>query len=753
MLNQNAVRDPLPFGKPSKPLDLAGFVKRYGLIVLVIGSFLFTVTVPVLLLISKPNYEVHALMRIDPVIPSLITKSEDPSIINYYQDYARTQARRMMDFEILRKTVEKLTPDQKGAIVPEGLPSDKCAPIIGTIIKVNPVPGTHLIDISASSPKKEGIAPLVNNFMEVFLEKVRRNAEMQDNERLVYLRNKKQSLSTEIATIEEKLNILTKDINTASFSENFNLASKQTEELQKLYVRTLGERVAAENQYQEVMTSNNQLKALSLNPMVDEVVMNDQSLDFTSSWTYQQLQQMRSSTDGLTKNNPDRIYVEQRMAAMKSYEKKLQNEVRNNAHKILYGKRDYDLQKGLILAKSNFDKTVSSEKAIQDSLKKNQEEGIRISLGLHLGESLEALLKHKRELLDRIDTRIHELEVEGKAPLRISVESIAREPDHPTGSNIQKLLLIFLAVSFGSVGGGFLAYDFFDNRIRRPEEIQQALGYPPTWPIAKSSGKHPFHKLLSLAPNDPSAKAVRSLAVRLNREKNECNAQIMLFSGIERGTGCSSIALCTAQALAGISQKVLLIEADIEHPAMGEMTGMPEKKTGFCDYLRGSTPLSAYLVPNQEHRIDIMYAGNPEDSEPPRRRIPELLLQAKNEYDFICIDTPPVLQSDLTEHLALYCDIIALIILGDSTLYRDLKRSAETVIRLKVPAIAPVLNWGGNKRSLSIDKLLEKQPEFLDKINTRKIEEFLQNLPAVRELMDRIRTTSGRFRKKQQEKS
>ena len=215
MINDHVIREPLPFGKPSKPLDLIGFAKRYGLFIVVIGSFLFTITVPIVLLISKPNYAVKAIMRVDPVMPSLITSSDDPQIINYYQDYARTQAQRMMSFDVLKKTVEKLTPKEKASLFPKGMPADVCANMLSFNIKTNPLIGTHLIEITASSLKKEGLAPLVNKFMEVFLEKVRKNSEMRDNERLVFLRNKKQSLKTEVSTIENKLIILTKNINKA----------------------------------------------------------------------------------------------------------------------------------------------------------------------------------------------------------------------------------------------------------------------------------------------------------------------------------------------------------------------------------------------------------------------------------------------------------------------------------------------------------------------------------------------------------
>jgi len=745
MINENVIREPLPYGKKSKSLDLVGFAKRYGLFIFVIGSFLFTISVPVIILISKPNYAVKAMMRVDPVLPSLITTSEDPMIINYYQDYARTQAQRMMSFDVLKKTVEKLTPDEKASLFPKGMATDNCANMLSFIIKTNPLLGTHLIEISATSQKKDGLAPLVNNFMSVFLEKVRKNSEMKDNERLVYLKNKKKELRTDIITIENKLINLTKDINTATFSEAYNLAGKKTDELQILYIKTLGDQITAKTQLDEKVKLNNQIKSLSLEPMVEEVVMKDASLNLTSSWTYQQQQQMRSSTDGLTKNNPDRIYIEERMKAMQDYEKKQKNELNKNAHKILYGKRDFDLSKDLITAKNDLERANTAEKQVKEELKKVGTEAIKSSVGIHVGESLEAELKHKRELLDHIDTRIQELEVEGKAPLHLSIESAARRPDQAEGSNVKKLFLTFLSLSFGSVAFIFFALEYFDHRIRRAKDIYQALGYNPACIIPDVTDNLPLHGVISRAPGHEASKAIQSLAVQLTREKSDSNASIILFTGVDNVSGCTSIALNTALALSSLWSKVLLIEANTVTPGLSKILGLSSEPAGFNDFLSSTEPWNNFISTTGSYsNITIMHAGNCMLSSISQLRVEELLMTVKKEYDYICIDSAPVLQSNITEHIALYADIIGLISVGDSTLFSDLRKAAELLVNLKVPAIASILNWGGTKRFMSIDKLLEKQPEILEKINTKKIEDIIENLPAVKELTGKIKTAVNR---------
>lgn len=428
------------------------------------------------------------------------------------------------------------------------------------------------------------------------------------------------------------------------------------------------------------------------------------------------------------------------MNAMREYEKKQKNELKINAHKILYGIRDFGLNKDLITAKSDFERTKTVEKQVGEELKKANDESIKTSVGIHLGESFEAELKHKRELLDHIDTRIQELEVEGKAPLHLSIESAARKPDHAEGSNLNKLFMIFFSVSFGAVGCVFFAFEYFDNRIRRAKDIQQALGYPPTCIIPKSIENIPFHQLISLAADNEATKSIKSFSVKLSLEKAESNAAIILFTGVDSDSGCTSLSLNTAQALSTLAPKVLLIEGNIADPALNKITGLSPEPKGLSDFLNSTELWKTFIVSSPTYNISIMHAGNTMVKNVSQHRIKELFDLARKEYDYICIDCTPVLQSDLTEHLALYADIIVLISVGESTHFNDLRKAAELLVHLKVPAIAPLLNWGGLKRSMSIDKLLEKQPEILDKINTKQIEKIIQNLPAAKELMSKIKT-------------
>jgi succinoglycan biosynthesis transport protein ExoP len=476
--------------------------------------------------------------------------------------------------------------------------------------------------------------------------------------------------------------------------------------LQKSYIHFFGDRVRAENEYRYEQKTAEAFRQLPLSALVDEGVLADDAISFTSSWTYQQLQDLRSSIDGVTAENNDRKRVEQRMRAMRDYEKKLRTETRDTLDSIIYGKQELQLQQTLIKRENSYQEALASEKEIMKALEEAKRVSGQNSSSILKGSGLETGLKHSRELLFRIDTRIHELQAESRAPLRVTIESRAKEPKTPAGSNIKKLLMMCVAFSFGSVGVVFVLIEFFDNRIRSPKTILQALGHPPTWPISQAPAGVKFTSILATASESKTAKAIRSLANRIYREHQDRQANIFLFTAVDSNSGTTEITINTAQALAFQSSKVLVLDANLQEWETIDEDGEEDFDSSF-------DPLQAIQHDSQKG-IDYLVSFMPRKSARyASRTLNRFLVEAKKHYDFICIDTAPVLQCDLTEYLAANSDVAILIIQGDSTTYSDVRRSAEILVGLDVPALAPVLNWGGVKIERWFEKYIDAMPEKL----------------------------------------
>lgn len=711
-MNKGTEYDPLPGSKATKPFDLIGFVCRYGLIIVIFGMFILTMLAPMVLKVKRPNYEVHSMLKIDPVIPSLITKSEDPSITGFYHDFVRTQAARISEYDVLTETLESLSPEQREALFPGNLSIEQSVEILKRMIAIYPVSRTHLVRLTIQGPRKEGLATVLNALMTTYLNKMQLELEQKDTRRLSYLSDKKDTLNDEIQQKEKQLKEIASKILSSTFNESFNAWQPRVEALQKSLVRFYGDRVQAENDYRFEKRKEAALKQLSLDALVEEGVLANDAISFTGTWTYQKLQELRSSIDGVTEANEDRKRIEERMLAMRDYEKKLRKETRDTLDSIVYGKQDIEIKQSIIGKENNYFKAIASEEEIKRTLAEAQVVSGETSSAILEGASLETELEHARELLFRVDTRIHELEAESKAPLRVTIETRAKEPKTPVGSNIKKLLMMCAVLSFGSVGAVFLLIEFFDNRIRGPKSIFQALGHPPTWPISRAPHGASFNSILTAASESEAAKAIRSLATRIYREHHEKQAQIFLFTAVDSKSGTSEITLNTAQALALQSSRVLVLDANIQGWETIDDDGEDDAVNSF-------DPLQA-VQRDSRRGIDYLVSFMPRKSTRyASSALNKFLEEAKEHYDFICIDTAPITKSDLTEYLAARSDAALLIIQGDSTTYKDLRRAAEILVGLEIPALAPVLNWGGHKIEKWYEKYLDAIPETLRNFKIR----------------------------------
>ena len=749
MIKEQAIRKPLPFGKAKKSFDAQGFAKRYGLFVLLSGGFIFAMLTPLIFVIKKPYYEVHALMQVDPVVPTLLVTPDESSIVNYYERYANTVSRSMTTFDILKKTLDTMPSAKREKLFPKGMSSETCATLLEKIVTVTPVTRTHVLDIMISGGKSEGLAEFINTLMLVYMETNRKSSNESNTERLKFLYAQKNIIVQELSSIEKDLDSLTQNIGTSSYSESFNISAKNSEDLSKLYNAAMYERISAEAGYNSIRKSNAAMKKISQNPIIDEIVMSNSALMNANSWTYQQLQELRNTTDGLTPTNPDRTDVEDRMKSMKNYARELQGDVRKKAMQIVLGKRDIDMQKATILAKYNYDSAKIKADSLKQALETNLKDAKRISIGIHRGEYLSAHWKHKFDMLNDIEKRITEIEVEKKAPLRLSVLAFARNPNQPLKSNVNNIISMMFLGSFGLVAGGFVVYEFLDDTIRRDKDILHALGYPPTQTIGNLRTQAEDNDQFSIAPDDFRAHQIGSLAVKFCREKELEKSRIILFTGTDKGVGSTAIAFSCAKALGNLVPKVLVIDADIETSPV-EATGEFEfNLPGLCDYLDGKVTLEDGIVRTPGDNIDIMYAGNISSGRNiPRQKIPELIRELKNEYDFVCIDGAPLLESHLVEQIAIFSDIVALISLGDSSKFQDLRRSAELLVRLGVPGIAPILNFGGNRKTLSLVEMFDNPPEILRKLLPDKLIDTIKRSPSGLEMIDRLLKIVQKFQQK-----
>ena len=191
----------------------------------------------------------------------------------------------------------------------------------------------------------------------------------------------------------------------------------------------------------------------------------------------------------------------------------------------------------------------------------------------------------------------------------------------------------------------------------------------------------------------PAAEAFRLLRVRLRHLRRDRPLKRLLITSTSPEEGKSFAAANLACALAsGSEEKVLLLEGDLRRPTLSRLFGV-RVQSGMCEYLKGAAGLASSIYELREAGIWFLPAGGA-DEDPleiiQSPKLPSLLRQLADLFDWIVIDSPPVLPLADTTVLGRLADGILLVARRDVTARRKLKKGIETFDSNKL--IGAILN-------------------------------------------------------------
>jgi len=711
-LQKNSKPPALP-PKRAKKFDILWFAKRRSATILVVGGILFTLLLPVAVLKGNYSFETGGKLLIAREAPKIIgSKDEFTNLVNYFHDYAKTQVERIRSLENLENALKNVPPEVQQHFRPGNMDLSLAAVILQRSLEVSVIGGTHLIQVKLKGSQAAGLAEMVNAVMDAYIQKLREESETRDSRRLAFLIEERDALKKQLEEQTKALEAVVQQTMSSDFADNTNVYLQKFLSVQDAFLRADVARIAAQNAYDQTVAEAAALKNVPIKVLADEMVAGDQALWRTTSWTYEKLQELRASIDGVTKANPDRQYIEQRMKGMEEYERKQREEVRKQSEKIVNEKRELELAKKTLAAQYDYlnkAKTAADLKAELDKAREQLEQSLD---GMLQGRQLKQGIENSRKKYFDLENRIRELMLEAKTPLLVSVESYAIPPASPSSSNKKKLVMLSVALSFGLVTMVLFAIDFADNRIHSPQDITHYLGVPPSWPISNyippPGSSVPFAALTWKDMDHKIARALGSLAVRLDKERSRFGAKFALCTGVHAGSGVTSIVLNAAQAMKKFCERILVIDANRAHPNMlALLDPYPEAETSRSG--AAGWPRPDQGIHHDAHRqLDFLALDRVDWLGADSGWLAQFLQEARQQYDFIFIDSEPILKSDFTEMLVVQADVVVLVVQGDHTLYNDFVRATEIILRLEAPALATVLNWGGPKPQAWSDDILGK---------------------------------------------
>jgi capsular exopolysaccharide synthesis family protein len=198
----------------------------------------------------------------------------------------------------------------------------------------------------------------------------------------------------------------------------------------------------------------------------------------------------------------------------------------------------------------------------------------------------------------------------------------------------------------------------------------------------------PLNTLVCLTDKDSlAAEKFRFLAVRLRQLRRERLLQKVLITSTIPHEGKSTVAANIACALARKSQRrTLLLEGDLRQPYLSKLFGL-SPLPGICEWLQGTQSEVTNIYRLEGADLWIFPAGTT-TSNPlellQSARFAVLMDQVTTLFDWIIIDSPPVLPLADTSVWSRIAEGILLVTRQGTTEKRQLQRGLEAIDQKKV---------------------------------------------------------------------
>jgi capsular exopolysaccharide synthesis family protein len=204
--------------------------------------------------------------------------------------------------------------------------------------------------------------------------------------------------------------------------------------------------------------------------------------------------------------------------------------------------------------------------------------------------------------------------------------------------------------------------------------------------------------LVSLPDSEsPAGEAFHLLGVRLRHLRRQRPLKKVLVTSTIPQEGKSVVAANLACTLAlRTQQKVLLLEGDVRRPTQSKIFGI-ENKPGICEWLNGERSLVKSMYRLEGPGIWIFPAGNGTGNSLELLQsggATPMMEQFMNWFDWVVIDSPPILPLADTSVWTNMADGILLVTRQGTTQKRQLKRGLEALVNQKL--IGVVLNSAKN---------------------------------------------------------
>ncbi|AZS35607.1 Tyrosine-protein kinase YwqD [Microbacterium lemovicicum] len=278
--------------------------------------------------------------------------------------------------------------------------------------------------------------------------------------------------------------------------------------------------------------------------------------------------------------------------------------------------------------------------------------------------------------------------------VRIETITPATPPNAPISPNVR--LLTLLGGLAGLVAGVVYALlrRLLATRLSSHVDIAAVSDIAVLGDVYTTGSSRSLPGVIRTDATSAVAESVRSFVAGLRFANVDGAKKVLLFTSSHSGDGKSSMSIATALILAEQGNSVLLIDADLRRASIATLSQL-EGSVGLTSILLGETTMDVAVQPLGNDGAQVLTSGVLPPN-PGQILTSELLrgviAEAREQYDFVIVDTPPVLAVSDPLWLAPLVDGIVIVVRSRVTKRDALRRTLLALESSPTPVLGLVLN-------------------------------------------------------------
>jgi len=690
-------------------LDYLHVILKRRWVVLSCLLIVFT-TVAIGTLKKKPIYEGKVIIEINPEQPNVLNFQEVLQLTSVdIESYRETQYKVLQSRTLAEHVIDDLKlcryPEfYKGSllfgliqVVPDKIPSasdpeppDRSMDAYRNTVRhfidnidVSPVRRSNLVELSFYSENAELAARIANQLSTDYIDQNLQVKWDEANKASEWLSGKLVGLKAKLEKSDDALQSYARANSIIFVEEKQNLVNERLKQLQEEYTKAQALRFQKESLYNLVQAGRVQdLPGVLSNGLIQNLATRLAELERD----YAQL------TATVKPEYPKAIALKKQIDAM---QESLDRQKKALAENIVDDYRSaLANEKFLAQAVDEQKKEVNdvAEKSIQYNILKREVDA-------------------NKQLYEGLLTRMKEATVSaGLTASNVRIVDTAQVPKAPVKPRVALNLAlgIVLGAAFG-VGLAFLQ-EYLDNTLKTPDEVERLLRLPSLGLLPDYSpdgtGKGSDKGLATVKHGSDGAiapavqtgreavEAYRSLRTSILLSAHPVPKMLLITSAVP-SEGKTTITVNLGAMLASLGSKVVIVDCDMRKPSCHRSTGV-ENKPGFVQCLTGHVELADAILPVPGvPNLSVIPCGpippNPAEvlSSPVT---PELLNKLRSQFEYVLVDSPPLLTVSDSRILSTLTDAVVLVTRAYGTPYDVVRRARELLYHTGARILGVALN-------------------------------------------------------------